>query len=114
MSLTTQRPFKLRFPEMAPSPVPFDDWAWTLRATYLCGKVLEFVFAPHQVPHPAVYHELLEQVENWQRTRPVGFDPILYELNNEAGTFPEIRLHLDCHGEELEPGNLYYWQAINH
>ncbi|KIX03553.1 uncharacterized protein Z518_07106 [Rhinocladiella mackenziei CBS 650.93] len=96
MSLTIQRPFKLRLPEMAPSSQSGDDWSWTLRATYLCGKVQDFVFGD-EVANVAEYHQLLDEVETWKSRRPAGFEPVYQQAGRKSESFPEIRLHMDCH-----------------
>lgn len=97
-SLTFQRPFKLRLPDMAPSVSLADDWEWSLKATYLCGKVQEFVFGD-DVANDDEYHRLMHEADAWKRDRPTGFDPVYQDLCHEVGSFPEIRLHMDCHGK---------------
>ncbi|KAJ9637017.1 hypothetical protein H2204_004940 [Knufia peltigerae] len=96
MSLTFQRPFKLRLPNLAPSVSSADDWEWSLKATYLCGKVQEFVFGD-DVANADEYHRLTREVGAWKMERPTGFDPMYQDSCEEAGSFPEIRLHMDCH-----------------
>ena len=97
-SLTSQRPFKLRLPEMSSSKVSADDWEWSLNATYLCGKVQEFVFG-NDVANTAEYGRLLEDVDAWKRNRPRGFDPLFQSASGEFEFLPDIRLHMDCHGK---------------
>jgi hypothetical protein len=96
MSLTYQRPFKLRLPEMATPSSHSDDWSWTLRAIYLCGKVQEFVFGS-SVGDSEQYQWLLGDVNAWLLEQSSGFMPIFE--NKNTSSFPEVFLHLDCHGE---------------
>jgi hypothetical protein len=95
MSLSFQRPFKLRLPEAPPDS--WDDWSWTLKATYQCGKVQQFVFG-EECASLAGHGQLMREIELWKTTRPVGFDPIYQDAGCEDG-FPHIQLHMDCHGE---------------
>jgi hypothetical protein len=96
MSLTSQRRFKLRLPETPPSR--HDDWSWTLRATYQCGKVQHYAFGENSSLAPSVYSNLMLEVEDWRTERPVGFDPVFQDAGNENG-FPNILLQMDCHGK---------------
>ncbi|OAP56558.1 hypothetical protein AYL99_09737 [Fonsecaea erecta] len=96
MSLTAQRPFNLILPDMEPPTSPSDDWSWTLQATYQCGKVESFVFGEESVTMSR-YLELMDDIETWQRERPVSFDPVYQETGRLENSFPDIQIHMDCH-----------------
>jgi hypothetical protein len=83
---------------MEPSSDSVDDWSWTLRATYQCGKVQEFVFGD-EVANAIEYHRLLEDITWWRRNRPESFNPIYQAAGGKGGSMPELLFHADCHGE---------------
>ncbi|KIW66297.1 hypothetical protein PV04_08494 [Phialophora macrospora] len=93
MSLSFQRPFKLRLPEAPPDSC--DDWSWTLKATYQCGKVQQFVFG-EECASLVGHRQLMGEVELWKTTRPTAFDPIYQDVGC-GDSFPHVYLHMDCH-----------------
>ncbi len=97
-SLTFQRPFQLGLSAMAPSPDAADDWTWSLRATFQCGKVQAFVFGDKGAD-AVEYRRLLQDITWWRQNRPESFDPLYQAANEEDGSMPELLFHTDCHGE---------------
>lgn len=96
MSLSVQRPFKLRLPSTALSDAGANDWDWSLAATRICGEVQAFVFGD-DVANVHEYERWMQHIDHWKRSRPASFDPV-YQTSSIDSDFPEVYYHLDCHG----------------
>lgn len=100
MSLSVQRPFKLRLPSMVSPDPAANDWEWSSKATHICGKVQDFVFGDG-VANNEEYQRLMREIDAWKTSKPAAFDPVHQVASTGPGSFPNIFLHLDCHGEQF-------------
>lgn len=118
-SLVSQQPLRTRLETYLRSSTfqRNDDVFWANRMVFLLAKVLSCAFREQQQQTPSdsgqqSWNESLQlvdqEVEDWKRTRPSTFEPILFkppcssrEEEQYGGGFPEIWMLAPFHGRRF-------------
>jgi hypothetical protein len=72
--------------------------------TWTLACVVNFCFAGNDPPsdrtkESRIWQELWDEVQQWHRERPIGFDPTFQGVTGQTGPFPEIWFAADWHGK---------------
>ena len=88
MSLTEQQPLGINLQNFRHSTVFLDgntrNEDWANRIVFIFATILDYAFAPSQVPAPERWHELRAEVLNWYSTKPWDFAPLWENMNPET------------------------------
>lgn len=97
-SMLTCKPIQWKVPESIGNLEPADDFTWALRAVEQCGRVLEHIFSEQKLLNTSSYATLMEEIECWQKYRPVSFDPMFVSEKSVVGrSIACIYLQGECH-----------------
>jgi hypothetical protein len=106
-------------------PPPADDstiavkteTAWANTMTWICARVIRFCFGdtasfPATETREQRWLELSSALQDWQKSKPSTFEPILYSEPDHSGDspFPEIWFTSDWHGKtrHFNPGEVLF------